>query len=111
MGRQLRWLAANPERGSDVLEGVVRLLSGSAQRLQRRSWRSMAGCGCEGRYVPDTAKAEAETEAELRAAAAQGFEAWLRAKISAAADTEINVELGEMTLNRHHMQLLERAVA
>ena len=112
MGRQLRWLAANPERGSDVLEGVVRLLSGSAQRLQRRSWRSMAGCGCEGRYVPDTAMVDtANQEAELRAAAAQGFEAWLRAKISAAADTEINVELGEMTLNRHHMQLLERAVA
>ena len=106
MGRQLRWLAANPERGSDVLEGVVRLLSGSAQRLQRRSWRSMAGCGCEGRYVPDTAMVDtANQEAELRAAAAQGFEAWLRAKISAAADTEINVELGEMTLNRHHMQL------
>ena len=102
----------------------MRLLSGSAQRLQRRSWRSMEGCNCEGRYVPDTAMAaranqggggtgtaragwgsEAEADAELRAAAAQGYEAWLRAKISAAADTEINVELGEMTLNRHHMPL------
>ena len=69
MGRQLRWLAANPERGSDVL-GAWCLLSGSAQRLQRRSWHSMAGCGCEGRYVPDTAMVDtAHQEAELRAAA------------------------------------------
>ena len=30
LGRQLRWLGSNAERGSDVLEGVVRLLSGSA---------------------------------------------------------------------------------
>ena len=106
VGRQLRWLAANPERGSDVLEGVVRLLSGSAQRLQRRSWRSMAGCGCEGRYVPDTAMVDtANQQAELRAAAAQGFEAWLRAKISAAADTEINVELGEFTIKSSRAML------
>ena len=32
-------------------------------------------------------------------------------RVSAAAETEINVQLGEMTLQRHHMQLLEAAVA
>ena len=50
----------------------------------------MEGCGCEGRYVPDTAMAAranqgdstaragwgSEAEAELRAAAAQGYEVW-----------------------------------
>jgi len=51
----------------------------------------MQGSGCEGRYVPDTAMAAratqgsdstaragwgSEAEAELRAAAAQGYEVW-----------------------------------
>ena len=31
-------------------------------------------------------------------------------RVSAAAETEINVQLGEMTLQRHHMQLLEESV-
>ena len=46
------------------------------------------------------------------AAARQGgYTAWLRVKVSPAAETEINVQLGELTLKSHHMQLLEPAVS
>ncbi len=82
----------------------------------------MSGVGCEGRYTPTTVtqtsstttaaggadragwKSEAEAEAEA-AAREGGYPAWLRVKVSAAAETEINVQLGEMTLKRHHMQV------
>ena len=127
----LNWLDANPEQASDVMEATVRLLSGrdgsshSAAPLVTRSWASMQGCGSEGRFTPIPAENEAEgkgganragwgskAEAEALAAAAQGgYPAWLRVRVSAAAETEINVQLGEMTLKRHHMQLLEAAVA
>ena len=59
----LGWLSANPEQASDVMEATVRLLSGKSdgntsgiraldsERLTR-SWASMTGCGCEGRFTP-----------------------------------------------------------
>ena len=130
--RVLAWLTANPEQASDVMEATVRLLSGkeaagkNAARLTTRQWESMAAYGCAGRYTPSSGAAGAnakagtahragwgsEAEAEAAAAAAAGgYTAWLRVVVSAAAETEINVQLGEMTLKRHHMQLLEQGVA
>ena len=110
LGKSLRWLGAHADQASELMEAVVRLLSGEEGRLLKtRVWRSLEGCGCFGRYVPEAASAE--VEAELRAAAGKGFEPWLRARLSAATETEINVQLGEMTLKRHAMQLLDRAVS
>ena len=127
--RTLGWLSAEPEQTSDVMEATVRLLSGkerSAKLLTTRNWQSMRGHGCDGRYTPDASgttsgapagaaeRAGWGSEAEAEAAAAAksgGYPAWLRVKVSAAAETEINVQLGEMTLKRHHMQLLDGAVA
>lgn len=83
-------------------------------------WSPMkAGCGCEGRYTPASAAPDPEPSAAMAAALAWGdvpkepvtYESWLRERISAVAETEINVQLGELTLKRHHMQLLEQAVA
>ena len=93
LGKSLRWLGAHADQASELMEAVVRLLSGEEGRLLKtRVWRSLEGCGCFGRYVPEAASAE--VEAELRAAAGKGFEPWLRARLSAATETEINVQLG-----------------
>ena len=50
-------------------------------------------------------------EAELDKASRAGYEAWLRVRISPSTETEINVQLGELTLKRHYMQLLEPEVS
>lgn len=36
---------------------------------------------------------------------AQTYESWLRERVSSVSETEINVQLGELTLKRHHMQV------
>jgi len=131
--RVLAWLKANPEQASDIMEAIVRLLSGrdkgiktqGGTRLVTREWASMKFTGCDGRYMPNSAATVAnparaavaragwgsENDAEADAAARSGgYVAWLRVKVSAAAETEINVQLGEMTLKRHHMQLLDASV-
>jgi hypothetical protein len=120
------WLAANADQASDVMEATVRLLSNrdssAGGQLMSRTWVSMKGCGCDGRYTPQgaaqqggsAARAGWGSEAEAQAAAAGktgGYAAWLRERVSAAAETEINVQLGELTLKRHHMQLLESGVS
>ena len=63
----LRWLASQPAQASDVMEATVRLLSGKSDGRAKegprtasaldgvrlsRTWGSMAGCGCEGRFMP-----------------------------------------------------------
>ena len=122
----LAFLGGDVEQASDVMEATVRLLSNretSATQLSNRAWASMHGLGCEGRYTPSAKEKTpsaavgragwgSEQDAEADAAARSGgYPAWLRVKVSAAAETEINVQLGELTLKRHHMQLLEMAVA
>ena len=88
--------------------------------LVMREWASMKpGCGCEGRYTPTSSVAEPEESEAVKAAKAWGdipqapvtYESWLRERVSALAETEINVQLGELTLKRHHMQLLEQSIA
>ena len=117
----LAFLGSEAEQASDVMEATVRLLSnreGQTAQLSTRSWHSMKGMGSEGRYTP-VAKEKtsaavgragwgSENDAEAEAAARSGgYAAWLRVKVSTAAETEINIQLGELTLKRHHMQLLE----
>ena len=84
-----------------------------------RPWSVLPQAGCGGRYVPE-AETEAEAEAELAsersstelvASSDGGFEAWLRRHVCEASATEVNVHLGDLTLNQHHMTLLEAAVA
>ena len=38
------------------------------------------------------------------------YEAWLRGRVASQHETEINVQLGQLTWKRHHMQLLDKAI-
>ena len=38
------------------------------------------------------------------------YEAWLRGRVCSLEETEINVQLGQLTWKRHQMQLLDRAI-
>ncbi len=130
LGKSLRWLDAHPTQCSEMMEALLRLLSGQAApkggagAMVTRQWRSLDGCNCGGRLVPDTAADGAAASGdsvsragrgrESRAAEAEaskkGYASWLRWRISPPSETEINMQLGELTLRRHHMQLLEREV-
>lgn len=116
----LAWLRTSPREGSEVMEAIVRLLSGSKSEsessiaLDTRDWSTMVGCGCVGRFAP-------AVKVKVGAAANWGlggedeappgtYAGWLRAQLAPTVDTEINVQLGELTLKRHHMQLLDSSV-
>ena len=88
--------------------------------LGGRPWRQLGGRGLggEGRYIPlragDSADA-ADAPPPAIAAPADGddagaFETWLR-RACEVSETEVNVQLGELTLNQNQMSLLESAVA
>ena len=38
------------------------------------------------------------------------YESWLRGRVCSLEETEINVQLGQLTWKRHHMQLLDKAI-
>ena len=108
----LKWLQANQEEASAVLEAVAQL-EPSMQRaeLPKRPWRSLVGCGCGGRFVlqlpPSDMPSGIAASPDLDN---MSYEAWLRSRVCAQVDTEINLQLGHLTWKRHHMQLLERAI-
>lgn len=127
LSRLMRWLHAHPQLGSEVMENVVRLLSGEGvkaptpigQASQERFWMELPVRGCEGRFVPGpgggegggVAASAANGSGALVRGGAEVYEAWLRAHVSAVSETEVNVQLGELTLNQHQMQLLDRNVS
>ena len=116
---------------------MVKLLSGESRAaLIGQPWRELRGDGCAGRFVPaldDAAEAAAEAERK-RPDAELSFEAWLRKHTCAVSKTEardlpclqcaakgarptpafliwqVNVQLGDLTLNQNHMQLLDAAI-
>ena len=185
LGSVLRWLAANPNGASTLMEAVAQLepTPSGGSGLPQRAWTSMVGCGCAGRFVlarsgetggtsgtsegvgaPGEAagrlasmgspwvvavprrgsKAAAAVSPEaamsldekLRSArssdgatpgsadvsrrpsfanphaggGASEYEAWLRGRVCSLEETEINVQLGQLTWKRHHMQLLDKAI-
>ena len=104
---------ADGRRGEDALGEPHAPLGG-------RPWRQLGGRGLggEGRYIPlragDSADA-ADAPPPAIAEPADGddagaFETWLR-RACEVSETEVNVQLGELTLNQNQMSLLESAVA
>ena len=79
-----------------------------------RSWCSMKQTGCGGRFVPDTEVAVLQkTWDDLFLNSKDqnmSFEEWYRRVTTQSVDTEINMQLGDFTLKKHHMQLLPDAV-
>ena len=112
LGSTLRWLEARPEECSQVLEGVVKLLSGETRTaLQGEPWRQLTRHGCKGRFVPERGATAADLAAEEQADdSGLTFEVWLRRNTCAVSKTEVNVQLGDLTLNQNHMQLLDAAI-
>ena len=163
LGGTMRWLQAHPEESCDVMENVVRLLSGDKkgkdERLTSgRQWAELPIRGCAGRFVPGGgglvaeggeiglaggggggggggAAAASKPEEKKRPEMAKRFslvkrtvrekvmgapearggmevyEAWLRQHVSTVSETEVNVQLGDLTLNQHQMQLLDQSIS
>ena len=60
-----------------------------------------------GRFVPDT-EAAAQDAARDKRLHAMTYEAYLRAQTE-SVDTEVNMQLGEYTLRKHTMKMVDGA--
>ena len=110
----IEWLKANPTDCDEIMEGIVRVVTYTGRRnepsasrgasgIKDRHWESMMQPGCEGRFVPDT---ELANRKPIEATAGMPFEEWLRLTTTQSVDTEINLQLGDFTLKKHHMEML-----
>eukprot|EP00667_Euglena_gracilis_P000067 EG_transcript_67 len=103
--RMLAWLQANPQQCNEIMEEIIQDIGqaegGGQKRLSNRQWVGLPGPGNVGRFVPDT---ELDREAHLPRPG-ETYEAWLQRK-TMSTDTEINVQLGELTLKKHHLSPL-----
>lgn len=70
---------------------------------QARAWHSLRGWGGAGRFVPALEPALLEQPAPLPA---ETYEAWLRRAAERDVATEINAQLGQLTLQRHSLSPL-----
>ena len=98
------------------MEAVLQVISTAgrkapAQTFSAHQWRSMDGEGNAGRYIPCTSaqpmspgRGRPKTEALASGNGPAVFEQWLL-QSTQTLETEINCQLGEVTLNRNHMQV------
>ena len=140
LGGTLRWLHAHHGASNEILENVVRLLSGDMthkeERAAVRAWAEIPISGCTGRFVPRAGGASGavlggtDTPADAKSAKAatekksfrfslfkdfvkeavketkpkggmESYEAWLRQHVTSVSETEVNVQLGNLTLNQY----------
>jgi hypothetical protein len=95
------------------MESIVQLITTIGTRgakksveLHARHWESIAREGCVGRWVPDTEK-PAEVPVDFK----YTFEEWMRLVTTQTVMLEINTQLGDMSLKRHPVQLLDHSIA
>mmetsp|Transcript_39763 Transcript_39763/g.98280 ORF Transcript_39763/g.98280 Transcript_39763/m.98280 type:complete len:3869 (-) Transcript_39763:305-11911(-) len=107
----LKWLHAHPKECGQIMEGTVgnvgrantAAASALSIKLEVRSWATLRGWGGAGRYVPEVESALLDTPSALPG---ENYEAWLRRASERNVRTEINVQLGQLTLQRHHLSPL-----
>jgi hypothetical protein len=117
--KMLAWLQANPAECDEVMEAVIRTVTLCGTRdipkgdhkMKSRHWESMARKGCVGRFLPDTELKGVMETIQNQASIHENFEEWLRATTTLSADTEVNTQLGEFTLKKHSMGMLEQRFA
>ena len=132
------WLLANKEECNQVMESIVRVVTFTGKRttsksdMTARTWNSMKGHGCLGRFVPDTDNMDADRvvgadggthdteifvpgadveELERKRQLDSGqitFERWLWLTTTQSVDVEINIQLGEFSLKKHQMKQLHQ---
>ena len=60
--------------------------------------------------VPGTPIGDGGKAQQVRGGA-EVYAAWLRANVCTVSETEVNVQLGQLTLNQHQMELLDARVS
>ena len=130
------WLNENELQASEIMEAVIRVVShtngGKRPRpgaaASDRVWHDMERMrppiNSGGRFLPNTEMlrtksriADAVDEAARCVVDANGdvdgeaYETWLRKITTLAVETEINVQLGNLTLRRNQLQVLEEYVS
>lgn len=111
----ISWLHFDSDGRNDVMEAVLRVVTTLGRRdktdskVVKRKWTALEGSrsGC---FVPDTETDSSNSQAPPAAEGVSPYEAWFRKVCTLNAETEVNVQLGELTLQKQHMQLLHSAV-
>jgi hypothetical protein len=103
-----KWLASNGHDADEVLEAALDVVAKQQQDQETneispaRHWVTGSG-EFVGRYRPDTELAQ---EHEAQVLATSSYEEWLRFKTTESVGTEIDTQLGTVTLKREELQLL-----
>ena len=130
------WLNTNGTQASEIMEGVIRVVShtGGGSRKRRvaeptqRVWRDMERLNppinSGGRFLPNTETLRTKSrilaamdEARRAVAEADGdrdgeaYETWLRNITTMAVETEINLQLGNLTLRRNPLAVLSQGIS
>mmetsp|Transcript_70629 Transcript_70629/g.197300 ORF Transcript_70629/g.197300 Transcript_70629/m.197300 type:complete len:334 (-) Transcript_70629:16-1017(-) len=101
--------------------------------LKDRQWHTLTKNNCIGRFIPDTehfnddemnailsgdrnssasasaSKKQLAAELDEAAKSNESFEQWLRRVTTQSIGTEINLQVGEFTMKKHRMQMLNPA--
>ena len=116
----LSWLNKDSIECNEVMEAVVRVVTMTGNRMkavaesegaknhagpdvQLRYWRSMDGMNCIGRFIPDMKVRTVEDQ--LRIERERAFK-----RGEQLVETEINIQLGSLTLNTSRLEVLDSKV-
>lgn len=115
----LKWMRSNPDDANEVFEAVVRLATGTGTRTKsrdgevikgKRHWRSIKHPTCYGRFVPDTEDKNLRDGSYRKPKPGQTYEQWMLEVTTRAVGTEVNVQIGEFTIQNHKMMILDEEV-
>ena len=116
----LAWLNADWNEANEVMEAIVRVVTMTGSRMKTvaddeggkggggpavkiRYWRSMDGMDCIGRFIPGMKPRSVEDQ--LRIERERPFK-----RGEQLVETEINIQLGSLTLNTSRLEVLDNKI-
>lgn len=111
----MKYMKEKPEEGSDAMEAVVRISTGTGTRTKyfdnkiqkSRKWKSIQHPTCYGRFVPDTEDEQLRGGGYRVPKEGENYEQWMLRVTTKAVGIEVNAQISEFTLQNHKMALLD----
>ena len=106
------FLDSSPASRNEVMDGILKLVeegnSTGEHEFVNRSWIPIErkGFNFRGKFVPENEFNSEKFDQIFGTNEKSDFEAWMRETTTLVLNTEINVQLGEFTIKKHHIQAL-----
>ena len=102
----LQYIKNNPDDGDAAMEAIVRVATGTGNRLGRadkkelkqRRWKSIGPPTCYGRFVPDTEDEKLRDGSYRTPKDGENFEKWMLRVTTKEVGSEVNVQVGQQFL-------------